>query len=395
VTPAVLYLPQPTSHLLAARIVAGRSLAVRALVAAARAGAAAVGVPAALRSAELERALRRMPTVARIVRWLDRASPTEQAVFCGQPCVLLPACALVEARQVRLLFQRQAGRAGVALDASTASGAPVLLAPPALVARLWGRLVAGLPVGGEVARHVDQESPDLEVATGPFVGVRDEAGLLEAEAALYRNLGTEDDTGVDRLLHRRCSRRITRLLVRTPATPNQVSLASLAIGGLAIWAFWNATPVTALIGVVLYAIASVVDHADGEVARLTFQESDLGARLDWTIDTVIHSMIMLAIGVTAGGGPGLALGAAGAVGVTLSALGARHLPRETGVGESLGAALKGMGNRDFFYLMLLGFVLLRWTLPALLPVLVALVALGSQAYWIACLIRIRRGPPAA
>lgn len=394
-TPAVLYLPQPTSHLLAARVVAGRSLAVRALVAATRAGATAVGVPAALRSAELERALRRMPAVAGAVRWLDRAASSEQAAFRGQPCVLLPVSALLEARQIRTVFQRPAGRAGVALAVSAASGAPVLLAPPGLVARLWEQLVAGLSVGGEVTRHVEQERPELAGTAGIFVGIRSEADLAEAEAALYRNLGTEDDTGVDRFLHRRCSRWITRLLVRTPATPNQVSLASLAIGSGAIWAFWNATPATAVIGLVLYALASIVDHSDGEVARLTFQESSFGAHLDWGIDTVIHSIVVLAMGVTAGGARGLAFGVAGAIGVTLSALCARDLPREIAVGESIGGALKGMGNRDFFYLVLLGFVLLRWTLPAFLPVLVALVALGSQAYWIACLTRVRRGPPAA
>jgi phosphatidylglycerophosphate synthase len=283
----------------------------------------------------------------------------------------------------------------VALAVSAASGAPVLLAPPGLVARLWEQLVAGLSVGGEVTRHVEQERPELAGTAGIFVGIRSEADLAEAEAALYRNLGTEDDTGVDRFLHRRCSRWITRLLVRTPATPNQVSLASLAIGSGAIWAFWNATPATAVIGLVLYALASIVDHSDGEVARLTFQESSFGAHLDWGIDTVIHSIVVLAMGVTAGGARGLAFGVAGAIGVTLSALCARDLPREIAVGESIGGALKGMGNRDFFYLVLLGFVLLRWTLPAFLPVLVALVALGSQAYWIACLTRVRRGPPAA
>jgi len=41
-------------------------------------------------------------------------------------------------------------------------------------------------------------------------------------------------------------------------------------------------------------------------------------------------------------------------------------------------------------LLLLGFVLFRWTAPHLLLPLAIVVALGSQAYWIGCLNRIRR-----
>jgi len=85
----------------------------------------------------------------------------------------------------------------------------------------------------------------------------------------------------------------------------------------------------------------------------------------------------------------------GSVGVALSALFARYLPREIAVGETVGGALKHMGNRDLFYLLLLGFVLLRWMAPSALPALALLVALGSQSYWIACVDRIRRGRPAA
>jgi len=58
--------------------------------------------------------------------------------------------------------------------------------------------------------------------------------------------------------------------------------------------FWLA--LAAFLGVLLYALASIVDHADGEIARLTFQESRLGANLDWTIDTSIHAGIVFGIG---------------------------------------------------------------------------------------------------
>jgi hypothetical protein len=100
--------------------------------------------------------------------------------------------------------------------------------------------------------------------------------------------------------------------------------------------------------------------------------------------------------VSAGpGGVATAIGVVGASGVVLSALFARHLPREIAVGETVGGALKNMGNRDLFYAVLLVFALLRGGLPAALPLLALVVALGSQTYWIACVARIRRGGPVA
>src|SRR5262249_10520868 len=112
--------------------------------------------------------------------------------------------------------------------------------------------------------------------------------------------------------------------------------------------------------------------------------------LDWAIDTFIHSMLILAMGVSAGGGSiMIAMGAVGGAGVTLSALCARYMPHEIEVGPSVGGVLKNIGNRDLFYYLLLSFVFLRAPLPVMLPALAVVVALGSQVYWIACLSRIR------
>jgi phosphatidylglycerophosphate synthase len=180
------------------------------------------------------------------------------------------------------------------------------------------------------------------------------------------------------------------VLVHTPLTPNQVSLASLVIGLAAIWCFWGATPASAVAGVVLYAVACVVDHADGELARLTFQESAFGANLDWTIDTLVHAGLVLGIGLTAGGPVMVALGAFGAAGVTLSALFARYLPHEIAIGPTVGGVLRNIGNRDLFYILLAGAAALRVLAPSLVGIAAVVVGLGSQAYWVSCLARIRR-----
>ncbi|HKW96020.1 MAG TPA: CDP-alcohol phosphatidyltransferase family protein, partial [Methylomirabilota bacterium] len=264
------------------------------------------------------------------------------------------------------------------------------LVPTTVIGSLWGDLSAGRPVGAPLTQCLRETAAEDREATGPYLLLRDPSDLPRAEAALESNLGIPADSGADRYLHRRGSRWITRLLVRTPVTPNQVSLLSLAIGLGAIWCFWRATPASALLGILVYAFATVVDHADGELARLTFQESAFGANLDWTIDTIIHAGIVLGIGVTASGPLMVAIGVLGAAGVTLSALFARSLPREIAVGPTVGGVLKNIANRDLFYLLLLGVTVLRWLAPVLLGVAAVVVAVGSQVYWVGCVARIRR-----
>jgi phosphatidylglycerophosphate synthase len=130
--------------------------------------------------------------------------------------------------------------------------------------------------------------------------------------------------------------------------------------------------------------ASIVDHSDGEIARLTFQESDLGARLDWAVDTIIHGGIVWAMAVTAGGAAPHALGAVAGIGVVPSAWFARVRPREATPRSPAGSALTHLAHRDLFYPLIAGFALSRWPCPALLGPLALLVAVGSQAYWLGC-----------
>lgn len=386
---ALLYLPDAAALRLAARPVGGRTLTVRNLVAALSAGASVIAVPSILRSAAVERVLTRIPALATAVRWLEPGS-RPPAGPPDQPWLLVPATSLVQASVLRELTTPAAPREGAVLAASATGPAPVAVLPRAAVGALWSRLAAGTPVGASLARLLQDGEAQVRESTDLYVAVSDETARARAERALFDALGIEADTGIDRYFHRRCSRWITRLLMGTPVTPNQISMASLAIGSVAIWCFWHATPFSALWGVILYAMASIVDHADGEIARLTFQESRFGAHLDWAIDTLIHSGLVLGMAVTAGGQLMLLGGLLGALGVTLSALFARHLPPEAEVGANAGGLLKVLGSRDLVYALLLSFVAFRWLAPSLLHPLAVVVAVGSQAYWIACLARIYR-----
>jgi hypothetical protein len=56
----------------------------------------------------------------------------------------------------------------------------------------------------------------------------------------------------------------------------------------------------------------------------------------------------------------------------------------------VGGVLRNIANRDLFYLVLLGAATLRLLAPSLVGAVAAVVAVGSQAYWVGCLARIRR-----
>jgi len=226
------------------------------------------------------------------------------------------------------------------------------------------------------------------------IGTRD---ARRPEAPLHDRAGSPVDTRLDTLFHRRLSRPLTRLALVLGLTANQVSLASLLVGLFAVWGFWRATPWSALAGLLLYAAAVVLDHSDGEVARITHSESRLGEWLDVTSDTVIHALLVLAMGVTAqarAGRAGIGLGALAASGVVVSAIIAKTSPRSTAGG--VGGFLDALGNRDGFYAMLVIFILALTFAPALLPILMIVVAAGSHAYWLIRLAyRLLAARPAA
>ena len=177
------------------------------------------------------------------------------------------------------------------------------------------------------------------------------------------------------------------MLVRTPLTAERASVSRIGVP-----ACLRHAAVEARIAASPRLSAAVVwfDRLDGEVARLTFQESAFGEWLDFTTDTLIHAALVLGMGVTAsrvGGSVMVLAGAGAAFGVILSALFAQSLSEGAAGEERLATVLKGLGTRDLFYMVLVAFLLGLWFAPRVLPVLVALLAVGSQGYWLTCLGR--------
>jgi phosphatidylglycerophosphate synthase len=133
---------------------------------------------------------------------------------------------------------------------------------------------------GEVAL-----SPDVAtVRGGPFgfdpIFVSDRASAKNAERALLRSLRKPQDGWTSTYLNRRISLFLTRFLVRSPFTPNEVSVAILGVGLLGAYFASRGTYSEMLLGAFLFQMQSVLDGCDGEMSRLTFRGSRTGEWLD-------------------------------------------------------------------------------------------------------------------
>jgi len=120
--------------------------------------------------------------------------------------------------------------------------------------------------------------------------------VREAERRLMREQGRKTRDGpVSRLLNRPGSRRLSRYLVRTTVTPNQISLISWTLSSVAagLMAF-SGYPALA-VGGVLAQLASVIDGCDGEIARLKHSQSAFGGWFDAVLDRYADAVLLFGL----------------------------------------------------------------------------------------------------
>jgi phosphatidylglycerophosphate synthase len=201
---------------------------------------------------------------------------------------------------LRLALDAQAGGASAVVDRTGALTTrdllrdrrlriPVVDQPPD------ERPVARAPASLVVHRHAfkqlsEQSRLPRDLAREPFVpeapfafapiDVRDRHGARRAERALFRALRKREDGWTSRWLNRYISLAISRLLVKTPLAPNQVSLAILAVGLGGAWLAAQGSYGSMLLGAFLFQMQSVLDGCDGEMSRVTYRGSLVGEWLD-------------------------------------------------------------------------------------------------------------------
>jgi CDP-L-myo-inositol myo-inositolphosphotransferase len=100
------------------------------------------------------------------------------------------------------------------------------------------------------------------------------------------------DGYVSRYLNRKLSDPLSRLLARTPLTPNQVTWAAFAVAALAFAGFLAGQNIVAGL---LVQLSSIIDGVDGGLARLKGMTSAFGGFLDSVLDRYADTLIILGL----------------------------------------------------------------------------------------------------
>jgi phosphatidylglycerophosphate synthase len=201
--------------------------------------------------------------------------------------------------------------------------------------------------------------------------------------------------------------------MRTPVTPNVVTLAVICIGMTAAFLFAQPGHGSNILGALVFWCASFLDGCDGELARLKFLESRLGGWLDLWADNLVHIMVFMGIGIglwrDSRDAQWLLLGIVAALGVFFSVAWVSWavLRQKRGQGPLFTSVVDGEGasrdswtarltrfadalsRRDFIF----GTIFLA--LFGLLPAFLWAAAIGSHLYWIVLVLLAWQRRPAS
>jgi hypothetical protein len=144
----------------------------------------------------------------------------------------------------------------------------------------------------------------VELVAAPFARSEDETVRTETTQAISKikipmlrlKLANRANDGFFSVFFlRRVSKLLTWAAVKVGATPNQVTLASFAIGLYSALLFAQGDTWSLIGGAILLQVSIIVDCVDGEIARYTRKFSELGAWLDAITDRVKEYAVFLGL----------------------------------------------------------------------------------------------------
>ncbi|MDQ3334628.1 MAG: CDP-alcohol phosphatidyltransferase family protein [Myxococcota bacterium] len=156
----------------------------------------------------------------------------------------------------------------------------------------------------EVRGETDAPPPDatpIDGTTIAGVAISDEGSRRRASRALWRSCRRPYDGLGDKYVIRGISTRLSRILCRIGATPNQVTVANIAIGIAACVVVLFGTQTALIVAGALMFAQVVLDSCDGELARIRFMHSRLGMILDNGSDDLIDNLFVAMLALHIGG----------------------------------------------------------------------------------------------
>ena len=208
----------------------------------------------------------------------------ESTIGTRGPVVLCPSTLVAERKVLRALLHEKAEP-----QALLTGGAPVVRL--GAQDRMDAELLADPEVWLE-SRAQDAVAPDGFART-----IDDKRAARAAENALLQALRKPVDGLISRTLNRPVSLATSRLLARTPATPNHITIGAGILGLIGAGVMAQGGYLALAFGAFLVHMSSVFDGCDGEIARLKFQSSRIGEWLDTVTDDVVNASMTLGLGL--------------------------------------------------------------------------------------------------
>ncbi len=215
--------------------------------------------------------------------------------------------------------------------------------------------------------------------------VDDRESATRMERQLWASLGSTSDGVVDTYFNRPLGRFLSKVLIHTPVTPNQVTVVSALVGLVSAWFFAQGNYTAGIIGAILLQLSALIDCVDGDIARVVFKESPIGKWLDLGLDQVVHVAVFatLAVGLHRAGidAPVMWLGISAVAGAVISfpvVVRARRLA--TAEDTRLEKFIDAASTRDFTALILFLAVIghLEWFLW--------LTGITVHIFWVTALV---------
>ena len=108
-----------------------------------------------------------------------------------------------------------------------------------------------------------------------------------AQKKLLKNLSKPADGILSKKFNRKVSTFITRFLIKTPITPNMISVFIPVLAILTFFLLSKGTYPWLIFGGLMIQFLSIIDGCDGEIARLKFMKSFFGTWLDPILDRYV------------------------------------------------------------------------------------------------------------
>jgi phosphatidylglycerophosphate synthase len=152
----------------------------------------------------------------------------------------------------------------------------------------------------------------------------------------------------------RLAHALMRPLATTGITPNQITTLSLVVGGVAAWLYASGGAAVHL-GGLCFMVSFWLDHADGELARMTGRTSSTGHQYDLAAGGAVLIALFIGIGIGLRDGAlgvwSIGLGAAAGVATAVIFALRMQLERRAGKAASRQPSLLGFELEDVMYLV--------------------------------------------